>query len=221
MCSVELLLSHIVLGMVSADFLSGLVHWGADSWGSVDLPIIGKVRCSCYALHNYLCSILLSTLQAFISPFREHHIDPLAITRHDLIEANGDNCLTTLPGLVIATYYLLTFTPEQMRYWYTMTCFALTLALFVTLTNQIHKWSHTYTALPWWVRTLQNLHIILPRKHHKIHHVAPHETYFCITTGWLNYPLEKIRFWVFLEYVIENLTGNKPRDDDLRWSSKR
>lgn len=53
MCSVELLLSHIVLGMVSADFLSGLVHWGADSWGSVDLPIIGKVRYSGYALHNY------------------------------------------------------------------------------------------------------------------------------------------------------------------------
>ena len=202
--------------MVSADFISGLVHWGADSWGSVDLPIIGKARQNKFdtpCFHRI-------PFQAFISPFREHHIDPLAITRHDLIEANGDNCLTTLPGLVPITYILLTFTPKQINYWYTTACFALTLFLFVTLTNQIHKWSHTYTGLPWWVKTLQNLHIVLPRKHHRIHHVAPHETYFCITTGWLNYPLEKIRFWTFLEYIIESLTGNKPRDDDLRWSNK-
>lgn len=38
------LLVSTVAGALIADFLSGLVHWGADTWGSVELPIVGKVR---------------------------------------------------------------------------------------------------------------------------------------------------------------------------------
>ena len=82
------------------------------------------------------------------------------------------------------------------------------------------QWSHTYFGLPRWVEVLQETHIILPRGHHRVHHVAPHETYFCITTGWLNWPLEKVRFWPACEYVITALTGVRPRTDDLSWILK-
>ncbi|XP_055376459.1 plasmanylethanolamine desaturase [Condylostylus longicornis] len=186
-------------GILTADFGSGLVHWAADTWGSVELPIIGK---------------------NFLRPFREHHIDPTSITRHDFIETNGDNFAVTIPILALLACNFLTKTPTEIQNEFAWICYLFLCSIFVAMTNQIHKWSHTYWGLPRWVLFLQNHHVILPRKHHRIHHVAPHETYFCMTTGWLNWPLEKIRFWPAMEACIEYITGHKPRADDLKWASK-
>lgn len=187
-------------GIITADFGSGFVHWAADTWGSVDSPIVGK---------------------NFLRPFREHHIDPTSITRHDFIETNGDNFMVAIPILTKLAYNFLAKSSADIHQDFPMSAYLFLCSFFVAMTNQIHKWSHTYWGLPKWVLFLQNHHIILPRRHHRIHHVAPHETYFCITTGWLNWPLEIIRFWSTLENIIEYFSGYKPRSDDFKWAQKR
>lgn len=186
----------IVFGALLADFLSGVVHWAADTWGSVSLPVIGP---------------------AFIRPFREHHVDPIAMTKHDVIETNGDNCMAVNLFLGPLVYYCLTGGQDWVTMNYNMVVFLGTLGLYTCLTNQIHKWSHMVGKIHPVVKMLQDYHIILPRAHHHIHHISPHETYFCITGGWLNYPLEKIQFFQGLEAIIEYTTGIPPRQDDTAW----
>lgn len=193
------IIAAALLGIITADFLSGLVHWAADSWGSVDLWLVGK---------------------AFIRPFREHHIDPTSITRHDFIETNGDNFAVCLVPMTRMVYKFMTYSPQQIRETYNWEMYVFLLVIFVSLTNQIHKWSHTYFGLPRPIVFLQTVHVLLPRRHHRVHHVAPHNTYFCITTGWLNYPFEMISFWPHFESVITALTGAVPRSDDMAWAQK-
>ncbi|CAF4636674.1 unnamed protein product [Rotaria sp. Silwood1] len=188
-----------VLGISTADLASGIVHWGADTWGSVDMPVIGR---------------------NFLRPFREHHIDPTSITRHDFIETNGDNFAVTVPYLLYMAYKFTFFNDSDIKRTYNFEVYMFLLAIFVSMTNQFHKWSHTYFGLPSYITFLQRYHIILPRRHHRIHHVVPHDTYFCITTGWLNWPLEAINFWSRLETMIEKYSGAKPRSDDFAWAQK-
>lgn len=192
-------LAAAVIGILTADFFSGLVHWASDSYGSVDMFLIGK---------------------AILRNFREHHIDPTAITRHDFIETNGDNFFICLPLLSYLAYNFHNNTDGIILEKYNFLVYVFLFSIFVAMTNQFHKWSHTYFGLPRYITILQDLHIILPRIHHRVHHVTPHDTYFCITVGWLNYPMEKINFWTHMENLVFKLTGVQPRMDDLKWAMK-
>jgi plasmanylethanolamine desaturase len=179
-----------VLGFVTADLVSGLVHWLFDTWFARTTPVLGKT---------------------FVTPFRVHHEDPLDITRHGFVATNGHNCLVSVPVLALAL--LLPSGPEAPLASSALT-FVLTLCLGVFGTNQFHKWSHTQHVSPA-VAWLQARGIILGRAHHDVHHTAPHTRHYCITTGWLNRPLEAIGFFNGLERLITAITGQQPRAEEM------
>src|SRR6185503_4949701 len=68
----------VALGYLAADFFSGIVHWFCDTFFEETTPLIGRM---------------------LIEPFREHHRDALAMTRHGLAEIAGNSCLAVAPLL--------------------------------------------------------------------------------------------------------------------------
>lgn len=172
------LVGALLVGYLVADFFSGLVHWGFDRFGAVDTPLLGP---------------------NFVKPFRHHHVDPKDITRHDFIETNGNNCLATVIPLALFCFLPLDFDNAGVLFFVSMITFA---AVFIFGTNQFHKWSHEDEP-PTLVAWLQEKHLILPRDHHQLHHTFPYETHYCITTGWMNGFLVKVRFWSTMERLLE------------------
>ena len=179
----------LILSWLAADFVSGFVHWMGDTWGSPDMPVLGP---------------------GFVRPFREHHVDPMAITRHDWIQTNGNNCLVSLPLLPPIA---LTPLPAASTGWTLASLFILTLTLWVFATNQIHSWAHDDNP-PQWVRLLQRTPFILSPAHHAVHHAAPYDKYYCITSGILNAPLQRVGFFRRTEALVTRLTGLVPRRDE-------
>ena len=147
----ELLLAALC-GWLIADLLSGLAHWALDRFGDAQTPVIGPI---------------------LIRPFREHHKDATAITRHDFVETNGASALGA-SALFLFGNEVLFFT-----------------ALGVLAANQCHKWAHQ-RSVPALVRVAQRLRLILPLEAHRRHHAAPHDRHYCTASGWMNRPLDWI-----------------------------
>ncbi len=186
-----IVLPAFLLGYLGADFVSGFVHWFGDTWGTPETPFIGAT---------------------FIRPFREHHVDQTAITRHDFFQTNGSNCLASAAVLLPTIFILLALPRTELVIFLLSFILALTLSVFGT--NQFHKWAHQ-THPPRFVAWLQEKRLVLSSSHHAIHHTYPHDRYYCITVGWLNPWLERIRFFPRLERLITHYTGAIPRQDDM------
>ena len=175
----------------AADFVSGVVHWLADTWGSEQFPLVGS---------------------RFIRPFRVHHVNPRGMLESGWFDTNGDTALVTIP-ILLATFAF----PLDQAWGRAAAMFLVAFCFWGAPTNQIHYWAHS-SHPPAWVAWLQKRRLILAPDHHDIHHAAPYATHYCITTGWCNPLLSRLGFWRGLERCVTALTGVQPRADDERYS---
>lgn len=176
----------VIAAYLLADLLSGIVHFLADNFGSPETPFVG---------------------QGFVLPFRQHHVDPLGITRHGFFIANGNNALVCLPVLIPVAVFV-PVTSSATGYLAGVFTFVTLLAVF--LTNQTHKWAHM-DVVPVPVRWLQQAGIILSSSHHDIHHRRPYNTHYCITVGAWNSLFERFRVFDHCERLIRRwMPGTDP-----------
>lgn len=166
------------LGIVGGDFVSGIVHWAADTYCSEDTPIVGP---------------------SLVKPFRLHHIYPRDICTHNLVATVGNVCILAVP-LLSVSLFLMWLMPESGWLAFTVVCIALMAAATVA-TNQFHKWAHQEDP-PAFARLLQRARLVLEPSHHKRHHTEPFNMHYCITNGWLNPLLNKIKFFRRFEAVL-------------------
>ncbi|MDZ4696920.1 MAG: fatty acid desaturase CarF family protein [Deltaproteobacteria bacterium] len=163
-----------VLGYVLADIASGLAHWICDTFFRENTLIIGPL---------------------FIAPSRDHHRDPMALTRHGFLERVGNSSLGLIP--------LVAIPPSTSTAWET---FLLAAAAGLLLTNLFHRWAHL-EAPGTWITMFRRAWLILPRQRHQEHHRGEHRSIYCVTTGWSNAALEWSRFYRIAEWLVASTMG--------------
>ena len=157
----------LTLGFFVADVASGLVQWLCDTYFDPRTPLLGTV---------------------FIAPFREHHVDPGALARHGFLERNGNNCLVSVPLLLIGISRL---EPDAVTQPADVVAAGLFVAASLTLcvTNQIHAWAHgANTPKP--IRVLQRAGILITPERHARHHRG--DRAYAVVSGWSNALLDRV-----------------------------
>lgn len=189
-------MAGFIIAQVFVDFVSGVMHWAADTWGKFETPIFGP---------------------SLIRAFRMHHIDPQDIVKHSFVETCANSSYPA--PFVIATAYFTnsgTFISQTYNW---MIIFGVILGI---LTNQCHKWAHmVHTKPPAIIVFLQKAGFIISHEKHHKHHQGDFDSDYCIINGWMNPILEKINFWRKAEEIITRLTGSIPRQDDDYWRNMK
>lgn len=129
----------ICCGIIVADFVSGTVHWFADTFGHEAWPLLGP---------------------SLIRPFREHHTDPASITRHDFIETNGSSFLL----VAVASILLFIFTDTRILGYLSPTLFFLSITN--ELHKMAHLADHAPT---WFKKLAAKGWLLSANKHRKHH----------------------------------------------------
>jgi len=176
-----LVLGITLLGFAVADFMSGFIHWFFDTFLHETTPVLGP---------------------QFVAPFREHHRDQMAMTRHGFLELNGNNCLGFLP-LNLSVWWFGPMVPETLG-GVVGYLFLVSFSFALTATNQLHSWAHSPEP-PRIARWLQRCGLAVSPAHHARHHEPPHHISYCVTNGWINHVADRSGFFAYAERVVAAL----------------
>jgi hypothetical protein len=182
-------LPFVVAGVAAADFVSGMIHWAADTWGSETMPLVGR---------------------RILRPFRVHHVNPGDFLRRRFLDTNGD-----VAAIVILFLAGMFWIPAG-SFGESTSALLLGFCTVGLFTNQIHQWAHMPVP-PRPVRLMQSCRMILSSARHERHHCPPHVTDYCIATGWCNGLLNRLEFFRRLERLVTWMTGIVPREDEVRF----
>jgi len=175
-----LLVPAALVATLAADLVSGIVHWIGDRFLDETTPVVGAL---------------------LIRPFREHHRDPLAITRHDFFELCGNNALAVVGPVLLL---VLAGPPGTGGPAIAGHACVLFFAGAVFATNLFHKWAHAaQIGRP--VVWLQTSGLILSPAAHARHHAGDFSRGYCVTTGWMNAPLDALRVLPRCEAAVRRL----------------
>ena len=146
------------------------------------IQVIGVIAT---ALIHWLCDRVLPRHWPIVVEFHEHHDVPLLTTQMPFVAlfANSIYFSFALSWLAPSSVFYLQF---------------LYFACFVQWTHsQAHRNS---TSRPRWVRRLQELHILLPPRHHALHHryLSGH---YSVLTGWSSHLIDAV---LALPYVLSS-----------------
>lgn len=168
----------LVLGLLAADLSTGLLHWACDTFFSERTPIIGS---------------------ALIEPFRQHHRDPLAMTRKGFFRVSRASFFAMCTGLTITWWRESGVRADCHSLLAHATWLFYSFAM--VLTNQLHMWAHApRVSAP--VAWLQRRGFVISPARHARHHTPPFRAAYCITTGWLNPLLDRMAAFARLERVV-------------------
>jgi ubiquitin-conjugating enzyme E2 variant len=173
----------LTAGYLTADLLTGFVHWFCDTFFDETTPLIGP---------------------GLIAPFREHHRDPLLMTRHGFLELTG----SSFRGLAPVLWTFLWLGSSLPAF---IAAFVFAAGSGAVVTNLLHRWAHEPDPPPI-ARLLHASGLVLTPTRHSRHHEPPYAAAYCVTSGWLNPICERLKIWTRAEAIIAALgvprTGN-------------
>lgn len=168
-----------VCAWTTADLGSGVLHWSVDNYGNGKTPVMGGI----------------------IAAFQGHHAAMWTICERGF-ENNVHKLCIPFGCCTVVALKLLFGLDAYWTYFWTVFC------VMEILSQEFHKMSHATKseAGPIW-NMLQEKGLIIDRKSHAQHHIAPFDGNYCIISGVCNKFLDESGFFRRMEHIVYKLNG--------------